>query len=422
MQKKSNKLNQSSFYYGWVIIGVIFISSTATGGIGSCVQSVFFEPMRLSLGLNSLTMSAVASFRTFTMAIIAPLAGPLADRNGGARFSMSLGSLIGGLSLIAMFKAENPWQMFMALGFFFGLAQAFLGGQVITPVIVAKWFVEKRGRAMAIAAMGISMGCLVMTPISQWLVDSYGWRQAWVILGIFMISTLTPLTALFIRRQPEDLGLLPDGKITTNYNESTPSAAMEISYQLREIIKIPAPWILAGVQMLVSLSATSVLLHQIPYLLSKGFQTEITALYVTVFAGFSMVGKPFYGYFAERISPKYLAISAFAGASTGLAILLGTSKLQGILIAGAIYGLNFGSFVVLMNILWADYFGRKYLGAIRGFFAPVGIIAGVVGPLVGGGLADKYGSYDQAFIFYAACWLVAIFLMLFSQSPRRNLS
>ena len=157
MQKKSNKLNQSSFYYGWVIIGVIFISSTATGGIGSCVQSVFFEPMRLSLVLNSLTMSAVASFRTFTMAIIAPLAGPLADRNGGARFSMSLGSLIGGLSLIAMFKAENPWQMFMALGFFFGLAQAFLGGQVITPVIVAKWFVEKRGRAMAIAAMGISM-------------------------------------------------------------------------------------------------------------------------------------------------------------------------------------------------------------------------------------------------------------------------
>ena len=146
--------------------------------------------------------------------------------------------------------------------------------------------------------------------------------------------------------------------------------------------------------MLVSLSATSVLLHQIPYLLSKGFQTEITALYVTVFAGFSMVGKPFYGYFAERISPKYLAISAFAGASTGLVILLGTSNLQGILIAGAIYGLNFGSFVVLMNILWADYFGRKYLGAIRGFFAPVGIIAGVVGPLVGGGLADKYGSYD----------------------------
>jgi len=423
MPETTTKHKQYPFYYGWVIIGVIFISSTATGGIGSCVQSVFFEPMRLALGLNALTMSAVASLRTLTMAIIAPIVGPLADRNNGARIAMPFGSLVGGLSLIVMFLVTNSWQLFLALGFIFGIAQAFLGGQVMTPVIVAKWFVQKRGRAMAIAAMGISMGCVVMTPVSQWLVNSFGWRHAWVILGIFMLSVLTPLTGLLIRRQPEDLGLLPDGRNAANINTDQTSFQndAEKSYQLKEIIRTPSPWILASVQMLVSLSASSVLLHQIPYLLNKGFETKIAALYVTVFASFSLIGKPFYGYFSERVSPKHLSISAFAGAFIGLTILVQSTNLQGIFIAGAIYGLNFGSFVVLMNILWANYFGRKYLGSIRGFFAPVGLSAGVVGPLIGGGLADKYGSYDPAFNFYAACWLIALVLMLFSKPPKKKL-
>ena len=407
-------------FYGWIIVAVVFITSTTAGGIGSCVQGVFFQPMRTSLGMSATSLSAVTSLRTLVMALSAPVIGPLVDRRWGARLLMSLGAVGGGLALVAMPAVNAPWQLFLSLGLVFGVSQALLGAQVVTPVVIAKWFVRYRGRAMAITAMGISFGCLVMTPISERLIDALEWRGAWAVLGVFMIVAMTPLTATFIRRQPEDMGLRPDGipDVPNAPGVGPRTAADEVSYTLREALRLPSAYLLTAVQMLVSFGTGPVLLHQVPYMVDKGFSQGLAASVVSVFAMASLSAKPVYGFLAERIPGRYLAMFAFTGAGAGLGILIVADSTPLLFTFAVAYGLNFGSFVLLMNILWADYFGRGSLGTIRGFFAPAGMAASASGPILGGFLRDTYGNFDTAFLVYAFAWLAAVGLMFFARPPR----
>ena len=419
MANEAGRKSRPRIFYGWAIVAVVFITSTTAGGIGSCVQSVFFEPMRTSLGMSAASVSAVTSLRTVVMALSAPVIGPFVDRRSGARVMMSLGAVGGGLALIAMPAVRSPWQLFVTLGLLYGVSQALLGAQVVTPVVIAKWFVRHRGRAMAIAVMGISMGCALMTPISRSLIDALDWRGAWVALGIFMIVALTPLTALVIRRQPEDLGLQPDGiEAPAASTGAASAAALEISYTLRQALRIPSAWLLTGAQMLVSFGTGPVLLHQVPYMQDKGFSDGLAAWVVTVFAVSSLTAKPIYGFLAERIPPRYLAMFAFAGAGAGLSILRIADSTPLLFAYAIAYGLNFGSFVLLMNILWADYFGRASLGAIRGFFAPAAMVISATGPILGGYLKDVSGSFDGAFLVYSGAWLTAVALMFLARPPR----
>ena len=84
-------------------------------------------------------------------------------------------------------------------------------GALVTSVPVLKWFVRDRGRAIAFTSLGIPIGAVLFVPLTQILIDGVGWRMAWVVLAIIGVAVIVPLSAVFVRRQPEDMGLLPDG-------------------------------------------------------------------------------------------------------------------------------------------------------------------------------------------------------------------
>src|SRR3972149_6104932 len=140
------------------------------------------------------------TLRTVMTALLGPFVGPLIDKKNGARVLVPLGAFLGGLGLILMARVETLWHFYMPFGVFGALSMMASGGFVLTS-LVSKWFVRKRGRAIATIVMGTSMGGFALAPLANWLIDTQEWRTAWVVLGLFSWILIIPASILLVRRR-----------------------------------------------------------------------------------------------------------------------------------------------------------------------------------------------------------------------------
>jgi MFS family permease len=201
-------------FYGWMIVFISFLASMLSSGIASYGFGAFIrilsDPAR-GPGWSRASISLVSVFRNFSTLFAAPVLGRFADRKRGPQVLMATGALASGIVLLLLARSTQLWQFYLLFGVVWGVSMMALGGQILGPTVVSKWFVRKRGRALGIATMGVSAGGVIVIPITTLFIALFGWRGAWAALGVVILVTLLPLGAVFMRRQPEDLGLLPDG-------------------------------------------------------------------------------------------------------------------------------------------------------------------------------------------------------------------
>ena len=420
--KLAQRLIGRRFFYGWVIVFITFVTSMLTAGVGGYGLSFFILPMSAELGISRAEFSSVAFFRLVLLPII-PFLGVLVDKKHGPRLLITIGGIASGLTLIATSKIGTLWEFYFVFGILFGLAMLAMGGMLVGPAVISKWFVQRRGRAMAIGTMGISTGGLVIAPLAGWAISQLGWRSAWVILGLVMIFAIVPLSALFMRRSPEDMGLHADGEARkpTNSSSSQSSsvelARYEYPWTVRQAIWTKAFWILMVVQSLGGAALSSTLFHQVAYVQDKGFGIGAASSMAIVLALFAAISKLGWGVLTERIDIRW--VMALCGIPAGFSLLLLVIT-QGIplLYAFAIcYGLTMGGFPTIMNVVWPTYFGREHAGAIRGVVGPVGNIAGALGPFFAGVTWDITGTYNFSFIMFAIFWALAGLVMLAAHPP-----
>ena len=135
----------------------------------------------------------------------------------------------------------------MAFYALYGFATAAMGSQLVGPALISKWFVRFRGRAMAIGTMGISAGGVLIAPLAGITVSLLGWRSSWVTLGAVAILTIVPLAILFIRRSPEDVGMVPDGKSQNVIDTETINQKETPPWTLQRALTSRSFWILTTV-------------------------------------------------------------------------------------------------------------------------------------------------------------------------------
>ena len=186
------------FFFGWLILLVSFTSSMINAGTGSYALGFFFVPMGDELGISRLQFSFIPLFKLLTIPIL-PLLGVLVDKKNGARILVAVGSLIGGIALAATSLVENIWQFYITNVVLYGLGTAAMGSQLVGPSLISKWFVQKRGRAMAIGTMGISAGGVIIAPIAGLTISAMDWRSGWLALSIVTIVAIVPPA---IRKNP----------------------------------------------------------------------------------------------------------------------------------------------------------------------------------------------------------------------------
>jgi MFS family permease len=300
----------------------------------------------------------------------------LIDRHG-TRFLGALAGLSAGLCIIAIAFVNELWMLYClfaisGLSGFGGPA-----GQLLTTVPVAKWFVLKRGRALAFATLGMPLGTAAFLPIEQSMIEAFGWREAWAISGVLVILIAVPACLLFMRKDPESLGLLPDGAKEASLGTASNSGAVGTEtddWTVADMLRNSSAWLILASTALSGLAIHGTLLYRFAFWEDVGIPSATVALGTSIDPLTVVFSGLFFGLLAERLSIRLLGLIGGVGVALSMLPLAFAADDVSLLFAhNFIWGAAMGANITVNNIIWPNYFGRKFLGAIRGIVFPLAV-------------------------------------------------
>jgi MFS family permease len=330
--------------------------------------------------------------------------------------------------MVGLYFVDSIWSLYFifALSGLMGFGAP--GGSLLIAVPVAKWFVIRRGRAMAIAIAGAPLGTVIGIFMTQALIQSVGWRGAWVVFGIGLWVVMVPLFALFMRRTPEDLGLSPDGARPEPIAESssdgggTAAPPVEVDWPLRRVLRAPVMWMLVVAFGINQFVGSGTLVHRVGSFEADGLSDRLIGIGIAVEPLTFVVMALVFGMVIERAVPRFIGALGLGLMVVSVLPMLFFVDGQNyfIFIHSVLWGMGAGAGMNFMNVVWPSYFGRKHLGSIRGFILPITIVAGGLGPPMYGYIIDGWGGYTVAWTVTVVSMIAAGTLYLFAKPPKLN--
>ena len=405
------------FYGYWIVIGAV-VAQFVTIGAQTSVIGVFVKPMTEELDWTRTEFFLAETVGQAVMACAGFFIGAYVDRFG-ARPLMLIGAVIAAVALFLAAEVTELWQWMVLRGMFAMLGAA-LAGNLVVNVTLAKWFVSKRGRALAIASMGVSLAGVFWPPVMTALTDEFGWRAGWRVMAVVFIVLITPV-AMFMRRAPEDEGLHPDGATAAEHSSSTAAAAdFANSLTRREAVRTRTLYMVIAAFGLGVVGVFVMLTQSIPFLTDEGFSRRTASFTLVAMSLPALISKPIWGFILEKVDPRPLAAIGFAVSAVAALLILFAAKAGSVplLLAGyALVGVGFGGQIPIQEVTWASFFGRRYLGAVRGVAMPFSFLLAAGSPLAVAAYFDQVGNYDGAFYGISALWVAATVLILFVRKP-----
>jgi MFS family permease len=410
-------------YYGWFIVAAALCAMFTSSAIQSNSQSVFLLPMTTDLGWSRADFTWGQTIGTFIMSAAGFVVGSMLDARG-PRLFMLIGGCCMAASVLAMSQVTELWQYLLLRGIGMTVGSIMIGNLVVNTT-VSKWFVRRRAWAIAAATTGLSLGGFVAPLVTTALVESFGWRTSWVILAFALLVLVVP-SALVMRRRPEDHGLLPDGDEAGEPPPAAPgqvTAATEVQWTRAEAMQSRSFWLLVVAFCLASFGTGAFSLHMLSYLQDSGYTPgEAAARFSTVYL-FTAMSRPLWGSVMQRFPARYCAALGFltTAACTGGIILsldAGNSTLLYAFMIG--WGTGFGGYVPLQELIWANYFGRQYIGKVRSVAVPILGLASAIGPQLAARIYDSAGSYSYAFLLFATFSAAGALCILMARPPVRR--
>ncbi|MGK2966289.1 MAG: MFS transporter [Tepidiformaceae bacterium] len=415
-------LRRAPFFYGWFIVAVAVIGQFISAGTQAYAIGAFLKPMTADLGWSRESFSLVQTIGVGVGGVVGLFIGGFIDRRG-PRLLMFIGGILTGATVMLTSQVTELWQFYLVRGVGQALGLALVGNLVVN-VTVAKWFVVRRGMAVAIASIGISLGGVIMTPLVTWWVETYDWQTAWILLGI-LIWVLSLPSALIMRRSPEDMGLLPDGMSAEEavaYSAKTKraSATSEVQWTRAQAVRTKALWLIIVGYGSATLGLGALLFHMLSFLTDAGFTSGKAAFLFAVFSWAALLCKFVWGPLMDRFHARSLSALGFGISAISIAALVGAGRAESeplMVMALIVYGFGIGGIAPLQETVWASYFGRAHLGEIRAVAMPFTIVFSAGGPFLGGALFDRTGTYDTAFFIFAAFSGLAFLMLLIARAP-----
>ena len=392
-------------YYGWVVVLIIGLTGIVQSAQGHPALGVFMKPMIDEFGWSRSSFTLGMTIGSFAGGFLALGIGPLLDRYGG-RWILTFGSTIVGATLIFTAFISTLWQ-FVILQI---IARAINMGLVALAmqVIIPKWFVRRRGRAVALGGTGGMLGNAVTPMYLQFFINRLNWRAAAGISGLIVwIIAIVP-TAWFLRRSPEDLGLHPDGDpgqksrnlITRLSGKSSNLEVTEVSYSLSMVVRQRSFYLLVIGFTLATAVGSSVNLHTIPYLSDQGLTSSTSVYIMATFSITGVLGSLLTGILVERVPIRAVLTVDFLLVATGFIILVSIDSPGAGYLWGGYAGFVSGGMFTLQSVIFADYYGRNSLATIRGVTSPMQMAANAFGPLLAAIVFDVTGDYLLIFGIY----------------------
>jgi MFS family permease len=390
----------------WIVFGATLSMLVAQGPVILYTLGLFIKPLNQEFGWDRASISAAGGLAAISSAIAIPLVGWLIDRWGVRPILLPVIVLsASSIALLALTPDSIPvFMLLFAVTGLLGAGQGPLG----YAKCVSAWFDEKRGLALGVTMSGIGIGAALVPQYAQWLIGNFGWRMAYVGLGLLTLMVAFPAVLLFLSEPAR----------VTSRSPIAPAEASERrlpDLEVREALAKPQFWLMAFALMLVSTVTQGMVVHTVPLLTDKGFSPEAAAALMIAVGLSTMAGRLLSGYLVDRIFAPFVAAFFFMLPCLGIYLL--DSALSPV--AGIIsLGLASGTEIDMIGFFTSRYFGMKRFGQLYGYLFASFVVGSAFGPYLMGLSFVRLHSYEPALGTFGVFMLLASGVIL-SLGPYR---
>lgn len=393
-------------FYGWRIVAVAFGADFIAVGFLFYSFGIFLPWVEKDLEASRGEISLALGIANATGALAAPLLGRAVDRFP-IRNVMTAGALAMAAGFALLSRVDALWQVYALFGTAVGVG-AMAMGNLSTGKLVANWFERRRGTALGVATMGISLSGLVMPSVATWLILNLGWRGGFLTYAAgTLLLVLPPVWAVVVSR-PEDRGLRPDGEPPPEADGAEGAAAPETAWRSRDVLRAPGFWAIALPFAIAFFATSAVLTHAAPHALALGVPEYRAAWALSCMAGAGVAGKVTFGRVADRLGTRTALTLSLGLQAAGAAALVGVEQYALLLPTALVFGFGMGGLVPLQSGMLAEAFGRLSFGKAMGLLRPVQIPLHAAGVPFAGWVYSTTGGYAAAFGVFVGAYLLAM--------------
>ena len=387
----------------WVVAGSLLGLTVGNGPVMQFTFGVFVKPLSEAMQTDRGAISAALLVGLVATGIATPFVGRLIDRHGTRRIALPAIILFAlGMAAIGLF-ANSP----LSLMILYGLSGMVAAGQTPLPYskAIAAVFDSRRGLALGIATAGVGLGTMLMPMLAQKLMTAFGWRGAYMGLGLITLLVALPAMAGLVTRRQETAS----SSLAGDHNGPAKTAPPGLT--AAEALKDSRFWLLAVAFFTVALAASGVVAHIVPLMTDRGV-SPLEATHAISAAGLALlVGRLAAGWLLDRLHAPHVAIVFFSLPLLGIALLLGTADASYGVPAAILVGLGLGAEVDLIAFLQSRYLGLKAFGEIYGYLFAIFMLGSGLGPFLMGQSFKVMHSYQPALMLLSGGLVLACLLM-----------
>ncbi len=397
-------------FFGWKIVALAFLTNFISVGFVFYSYGVFFKALATDFGGSRFGVSMGLVAMQLVSASVAPLVGRMLD-GGHARSLMTAGAGLMGAGFIVASAIGALWHFYVVFGLLMGVGVCMLGG-LSSSTLVANWFIGRRGTALGLATMGISMSGMLMPPIGTALIALVGWRSTFLVYAGISLLMLAPAVWMWVINRPEDIGQAPDGDAEL-HGDGGDAAAPSTAALLRD----RNFWVIAIVVALNFTCMGAILTHSVPHVTDLGFSPAAAAWILSAMAGAGALGKPVFGAVTDRVDKRSAMWLASAIQIAGVLALLQADTYPLLLLSGALFGFGMGGVVPMHGALVGAAFGRHAFGRVMGLMSPAMLPINMIGQPFAAYIFDRTGSYDWAFQSFVVVFALSMGVLTMLRLP-----
>lgn len=404
---------QSGNFYGWINASLLFVVYFCTTGMVVYGFAAIFPAMIEALGWGRGEASIAHTLNTLLMGFLAPVMALSINRFGVKKtIIFGLGAMALALFLLGTITHQLwVWIILWGLVIPFGIA---MGGLFSIQTILMHWFSGKRAMVLGFVMTSAPLAGFIAQPLFTWLILKTGsWQIGWLSAGCFVVLAL--ILMFFVVNKPEDLNQHPDGlnpaesmSVQTRPIKAAKTFHTSRVWTFREILKTPSFWFITILSAVHMMPVLMMMTHGILHCTDLGFSRMQAASVISAILLGSSVARFPMGWLGDRIEPRWISTMAYAIMVVAYFFIWQAPSLSVLMVMGFIFGLTYGTILVMMPTLYGNYFGPENYANIMGFVFPLTTIFGALVPTGAGYAQEKMGNYDLAFVVILTVLLIGM--------------
>jgi MFS family permease len=411
-----NKRDHSrKIFYGWIVLGAAFLIIMI--GIGTMFSSgVFLIPLQEEFGWSRSEISLASFLNWITFGLFSFLCGMVSDRVGTRRVVI-FGGVMLGLGLILSGLTRQLWHLYLTFGLLGGIGV----GAFYVPLsaTATRWFASNRGLALAIVSGGNGTGILAIAPFARYLISTYDWATAFMVMGVLSWVIILP-AALLVRNSPAEMGYHAYG--TEDELDRSPVTSRVVpgsgAMNGREAAQTPIFWLIALTHFFCCAAHSGPIFHMASFAMDMGIPKMAAATVLGLSGFISIAGRVGTGVIADRIGAKTTLTTLLSLQALGILLYLWAGPLWTFLALAVVFGLGYGGVMPLYAILTRQHFGDRVMGTMYGAVFGISSVGMGIGSYLGGLFFDRSGTYAGLYVVSFLLGVSAIILGSVLRPPR----